>query len=159
MDAEAGRQFEDRVRAAMTAADVPSLSELARASGIKTQVLYSWFRGEKQPRPNSLRLVAQALRTTPAALVGDAPLDIERGEAPSDLASEIAANTAAVTALAMELRNLLPHEIQARLAELEAGSIDREGRLRSLEVQVQTLLTLQGVAGPGGRRLPRESAG
>jgi transcriptional regulator with XRE-family HTH domain len=45
----------------MAAADIPSLSELARRSGVQRDSMYAWFRGERAPKPDTLKKVADAL--------------------------------------------------------------------------------------------------
>jgi transcriptional regulator with XRE-family HTH domain len=56
-----GKQFRRRVDRAMAAADIPSLSELARRSGVQRDTLYAWFRGERAPKSDTLKKVADAL--------------------------------------------------------------------------------------------------
>ncbi len=66
--AQAGARFESYVREAMTEASIPSLAELARRSGIAASAWHGWFRGDRQPRLNSLKLAAEPLDRTPEQL-------------------------------------------------------------------------------------------
>jgi transcriptional regulator with XRE-family HTH domain len=69
----AGSQLERRIRAAMGAADIRSLSELARRSRVQRDTLYMWFRGDHPPKPETLAKVANALGVGLADLWDYAP--------------------------------------------------------------------------------------
>lgn len=66
--AEAGERFEAYVRTAMREADVASMLELTRETGINRGTLYGWFRGEARPRQATLNRMATALGRTSAQL-------------------------------------------------------------------------------------------
>ncbi len=56
-----GAQLEREIRLAMPAAEVRSIAELARRSGVQRDTLYAWFRGDQPPKPATLEKVAVAL--------------------------------------------------------------------------------------------------
>lgn len=82
-----GYQLERDVRLAMAAANVASLSELARRAKIQRDTLYAWFRGERPPKPDTLQRVADVLDVRLGALWDYGPA----GEPVTDLAGEIRA--------------------------------------------------------------------
>lgn len=100
--AQAGVRFERYVRDAMTEGEL-SLADLARESGVKETNWHGWFRGEHQPRRNSLVLAARALSRTPDQLLavweGDRPRK-RRGatETPDELVSALLRQSAAIEA-------------------------------------------------------------
>lgn len=79
--AVAGARFESYVKDAMKEGDIPSLAELSRRSGIAVSAWHGWFRGERQPRRNSLVLAGNALERTPEQLL--AVWDGERPHKPA----------------------------------------------------------------------------
>ena len=64
----AGERFEAYVRDAMREADVSSMLELVRETGVNRGTLYGWFRGEARPRPATLVRMSNALGRTPEQL-------------------------------------------------------------------------------------------
>ena len=66
--AESGERFETYVRAAMHEADVASMLELVRETGVNRGTLYGWFRGEARPRTATLNRMTSALGRTVAQL-------------------------------------------------------------------------------------------
>ena len=79
--AVAGARFESYVKDAMRESEIPSLAELSRRSGIAVSAWHGWFRGERQPRRNSLVLAGTALARTPEQLL--AVWDGERPHKPA----------------------------------------------------------------------------
>lgn len=71
----AGQQFERAVRRAMAVADVRSVSELARESRVQRDTLYAWFRGERPPKPDTLKRVADRLGVRVGELWNYEPVD------------------------------------------------------------------------------------
>lgn len=90
-----GRQLRRRIDRAMAAADIRSLSELARQSGIQRDTLYAWFRGERPPKPDTLKKVADALDVRVGDLWDYEPVG---GSTPSGISPETLAEIRAVVA-------------------------------------------------------------
>lgn len=116
--AQAGARFEAYVREAMSERAIPSLAQLARDSGIASSAWHGWFRGERQPRRNSLKLAGDVLSRTPEQLLavweGERPA--KRSKAPDDLAAAIREQADAIRDLVEELR-------QSRLAQVSATTV------------------------------------
>jgi transcriptional regulator with XRE-family HTH domain len=53
--------LEREIRQAMPAADIRSVSELARLARVQRDTLYGWFRGDGDPKPATLEKVAAVL--------------------------------------------------------------------------------------------------
>ena len=65
--ATAGTRFDAYVKAAMSEQGL-TLAELARRTGIAASAWHAWFRGDHQPRRNSLVLAGRTLHRTPDQL-------------------------------------------------------------------------------------------
>ena len=92
--AVAGARFESYVKDAMRESEIPSLAELSRRSGIAVCAWHGWFRGERQPRRNSLVLAGTALARTPEQL-----LSVWDGERPHKPARATETNDAVAAAI------------------------------------------------------------
>lgn len=56
-----GQRLEREIRKAMGAADIRGMAALARRAGVQRDTLYAWFRGDQEPRPDTLSRVAEVL--------------------------------------------------------------------------------------------------
>lgn len=136
--AAAGARFERYVRDAMSEGEIPSLAELSRRSGIALSAWHGWFRGEREPRRNSLVLAGAALSRTPEQLSavweGERPHKaLGRPQTPDDLAEAIRAQTAAIEALVTRLDRVLADDARQREEAAESRRLDEvQGRLGSL---------------------------
>lgn len=105
--AQSGARFETYVRDAMRDAGIPSIAELARRSGIAASQWHGWFRGDRNPRRNTLRLAESSLKRTAeqmrAVWVGERPAKALR----SSDADPVSAAHAEQTALLREILALL----------------------------------------------------
>jgi transcriptional regulator with XRE-family HTH domain len=114
--AVAGARFESYVKEAMREAEIPSLAELSRRSGIAVSAWHGWFRGERQPRRNSLVLAGSALSRTPEQLAatweGTKPhKPLGRPQGGDDVAEAIRAQTEAMLLLVEELRQTREEQV------------------------------------------------
>lgn len=128
--AAAGARFESYVKEAMREAEIPSLAELSRRSGIAVSAWHGWFRGERRPRRNSLVLAGEALSRTPEQLAatwqGERPQKTPRPQTDAVLAA-IEANTAMLEKVLTALlqRPPDPDAVERLRAEAEAAASTR----------------------------------
>lgn len=138
--AVAGARFESYVKEAMREAAIPSLAELSRRSGIAVSAWHGWFRGEREPRRNSLVLAGEALSRTPEQLRATWDGDrlhkaAGRPQTPDDLVAALRDQTTAISALVASLDRFAV----GLAAEAEAQAGMNEG-LAALAGQVAAAL-------------------
>ena len=56
-----GQRLEHQIRVGMAAAGIRGMAELARRSGVGRDTLYAWFRGDQEPKPDTLARIAEVL--------------------------------------------------------------------------------------------------
>lgn len=133
--AQAGARFEAYVRKAMDEAELSTLAELYRASGVAASTWSGWFRGVSAPRRNSMVLAGQALNKTPEQLLaawdGERPHKARRATETTDpLVNALRDQTA---------------EMARLTAELALGRIDQQ---EATDALLRAMATL--VREPGG---------
>ena len=56
-----GQHLEQQIRVGMAAVGIRGMAELARRSGVGRDTLYAWFRGDQEPKPDTLARIAEVL--------------------------------------------------------------------------------------------------
>lgn len=106
-----GVQLKREILRAMAGTEIRSIAALARRARIQRDTLYAWFRGERPPKPDTLKKVADAL----GVRVGDL-WDYE----PKEVAGVSGAGLAEIRAMVAEAVEL---GVTRALAQLGAAGV------------------------------------